>query len=301
MANCISFILLLTWCHLRTSRRNLCDVILDVCLQTRDYIMLFREIPPFPTRLWESPSHVGHALVSSRNFLLHSDSRGSFRISSWFTSSPLRFTWYLVDAVSSFSPSPVIVCYVLPKKFGPPFLPLHRDHMGITWRQYGDNVGTTGMWRQHGDNMRTMWRQHGDHRDVETMWTMWRQRGDHGDVETTWGQHGDNIGTTWRQHWDNIGTTGMWRPHGDNVRTTGMYRPSGDNMETTWGQHEDNVETTWGQCEDHRDVETTWGQHGDMGIMWGPWGCGDHMGTTWRQHGDNMRTMWRQHGVRSYN
>ena len=54
------------------------------------------------------------------------------------------------------------------------------DHMGITWRQHGDNVGTTGMWIPHADNMRTMWRQHGDHRDVETMW----------------GQHGDNMETT---------------------------------------------------------------------------------------------------------
>ena len=54
------------------------------------------------------------------------------------------------------------------------------DHMGITWRQYGDNVGTTGMWRPHGDNMRTMWRQYGD----------------------------------------NMGTTGMWRPCRDNMETT---------------------------------------------------------------------------------
>ena len=30
--------------------------------------MLFREIPPFPTGLWENPTHVGHALVSSRDF-----------------------------------------------------------------------------------------------------------------------------------------------------------------------------------------------------------------------------------------
>ena len=83
--------------------------------------MLFHEIPPFPTGLQESPTHVGHALVSSGDFLLHSDSRGSLRISSWSASSPLRFTWYLVDAVSSFGPSPVFVCYVLPKNLGPPF------------------------------------------------------------------------------------------------------------------------------------------------------------------------------------
>ena len=27
------------------------------------------------------------------------------------------------------------------------------DHTGTTWRQHGDNVGTTGMWRPHGDNV----------------------------------------------------------------------------------------------------------------------------------------------------
>ena len=32
-----------------SSRRNLCDVILDICLQTKDYVMVFCEIPPFPT------------------------------------------------------------------------------------------------------------------------------------------------------------------------------------------------------------------------------------------------------------
>ena len=46
--------------------------------------------------------------------------------------------------------------------------------MGTTWRQHGDNMGTTGMWKPHGDNME-----------------------DHMDVETMWGQHGDNMGTTW--------------------------------------------------------------------------------------------------------
>ena len=114
---------------LTDSRKNLCDVIPDVHLQTRDYVMLVYEIPPFPTRLRESPTHVGHALVSSGDFLLHSDSRGSFRISGWSASSPLRFTWYLVDAVSSFGPSPVFVCYVLPKNLGPPFLLLHKCNL----------------------------------------------------------------------------------------------------------------------------------------------------------------------------
>ena len=87
--------------------------------------MLSCEIPPFPTRLRESPTHVGHTLVSSRGFLLHSDSRGSFRISGWSASSSLWFTWWLVDAVRSFSPSPVAVCYVFPKNLSPPFLLLH--------------------------------------------------------------------------------------------------------------------------------------------------------------------------------
>ena len=57
-----------------------------------------------------------------------------------------------------------------------------RDHMGTTWRQHADNVGTTGMWRPHGDNMETTWGQHED--NVETIW---EQCGDHRDVETTWG------------------------------------------------------------------------------------------------------------------
>ena len=55
------------------------------------------------------------------------------------------------------------------------------DHMGTTWRQHVDNVGTTGMWRPHGD-METTWGQHED--NVETIW---EQCGDHRDVETTWG------------------------------------------------------------------------------------------------------------------
>ena len=54
------------------------------------------------------------------------------------------------------------------------------DNMRTMWRQYGNNVGTTGMWRPHGDNMETTW----------------GQCGDHGDVETTWGQHEDNVETT---------------------------------------------------------------------------------------------------------
>ena len=56
------------------------------------------------------------------------------------------------------------------------------DHMGTTWRQHADNVGTTGMWRPHGDNMETTSGQHED--NVETML---EQCGDHRDVETTWG------------------------------------------------------------------------------------------------------------------
>ena len=54
------------------------------------------------------------------------------------------------------------------------------DHMGTTWRQHEDNVGTTGMWRPHGDNMETTWGQHED--NVEPIW---EQCGDHWDVETT--------------------------------------------------------------------------------------------------------------------
>ena len=56
------------------------------------------------------------------------------------------------------------------------------DHVGTTWRQHGDNVGTMEMWRPHGDNMETTWGQHED--NVETIWG---QCGDHMDVETTWG------------------------------------------------------------------------------------------------------------------
>ena len=85
--------------------------------------MLFREIPPFPTRLWENPTHVGHTLVSSGDFLLHRDSWGSFRNSSWSASSPLRFTWYLIDAVSSFGPSLSLCTIRVAQKFGPPLFP----------------------------------------------------------------------------------------------------------------------------------------------------------------------------------
>ena len=63
--------------------------------------------------------------------------------------------------------------------------------MRTMWRQYGVNMGTTGMCRPHGDNMETTWGQHED--NVETTWG---QHGDHRDVETMWGQHGDNMGTT---------------------------------------------------------------------------------------------------------
>ena len=47
---------------------NLCDVILDVCLQTKGYIIVIHEIPTFPTKLWESPSQEGRALISSGGF-----------------------------------------------------------------------------------------------------------------------------------------------------------------------------------------------------------------------------------------
>ena len=87
--------------------------------------MVFREIPPFPTGLQENPTHVGHALISSGDFLLHHDSWGLFRNSSWSASSPLQFTWYLIDAVSSFGPSLILCTICVAQKFGPPFFLLH--------------------------------------------------------------------------------------------------------------------------------------------------------------------------------
>ena len=80
------------------------------------------------------------------------------------------------------------------------------DHMGTTWRQHADNVGTTGMWKPHGDNM-----------------------------ETTWGQHEDNVGTT-----------GMWKPHGDNMETTWrQHEDNVEKIWEQCGDHRD-VETTLG-------------------------------------------------------
>ena len=97
---------------------------------------------------------------------------------------------------------------------------------------------------------------------------------------TTWGPQecGDHMGTTWGQHGDHMDVETMWGQHGDNMvttGTTGMWRLHGDIVEITRGQHKDNV-----------------------GITWGPWGCGDHMGTIWRQCGGNMgtREMWKPHG-----
>ena len=40
------------------------------------------------------------------------------------------------------------------------------DHVGTTWGQHGDNIGTMGMCRPHGDNMETTCGQHED--NVET-------------------------------------------------------------------------------------------------------------------------------------
>ena len=80
--------------------------------------------PPMWAMPWSAPET-----------LLHSDSWGSFRISGWSASSPLRFTWYLIDAVSSFGPSLRLCMIRVAQKFGPPPFSYYRQ----TW----DGVGQT--------------------------------------------------------------------------------------------------------------------------------------------------------------
>ena len=119
-----------TWPHLnfywhdvtwRGSHRNHCDIILDISLQKSGYVILFCEQTP-SARLTESPSQIGHALVSSREFPLYCDLRGLFRISGWSASSSLSITWCLNNAESISGPFPNDVHYELPKNRGPPFL-----------------------------------------------------------------------------------------------------------------------------------------------------------------------------------
>ena len=120
MANCIPFILLLTWHQLRGFLQEPLWRHSGICLQTNGYIILFRETPPFPAKLQESPSLMGHALVSSKDFPLHRDSRGFFRISGWSASSSLYFTWYLLNAESIYGHFPNDVPCSLPKNWAPP-------------------------------------------------------------------------------------------------------------------------------------------------------------------------------------
>ena len=107
------------------SRRNLCDIILAFVYKQMVTSYYSVKLPPFPTKLWESPSLMGHALVSSGDFPLHRDSRGLFRISGWSASSSLYFTWYLLNAESIYGHFPNDVPCSLPEKSGPPFLLLH--------------------------------------------------------------------------------------------------------------------------------------------------------------------------------
>ena len=143
MANRVSFILLLTWRHLwRFSQEPLWHHSGHLFTNNRlCHVILWN--PPFPTRLWESPSQMGHALVSSGDFSLHRDSRGLFRISGWSASSSLSFTWYLINAESIYGPFPNDVHYELPKNRAPlfscyilpPFLllqPYHGQHDSLT-------------------------------------------------------------------------------------------------------------------------------------------------------------------------
>ena len=65
---CINFTIKLINEKLQHGCGNLCDIILDVCLQTKGDVIVICEIPPFPAILWESPSQEGHAPISSRGF-----------------------------------------------------------------------------------------------------------------------------------------------------------------------------------------------------------------------------------------
>ena len=115
------------WCDVNYggSRRNLCDVILAFVYKQMVTSYYSVELLPFPAKLWESPSPMGHALVSSGDFPLHCDSRELFRISGWSASSSLYFTWYLLNAESIYGHFPNDVPCSLPKNRAPPFFLLH--------------------------------------------------------------------------------------------------------------------------------------------------------------------------------
>ena len=115
------------WCDVtyRGSRRNLCDVILAFVYKQMVTSYYSVKLPPFPAKLRESPSLMGHALISSGDFPLHCNLRGFFRISCWFSSSSLYFTWYLLNAESIYDHFPNDVPFSLPKNWAPPFPLLH--------------------------------------------------------------------------------------------------------------------------------------------------------------------------------
>ena len=108
------------------------------------------KLPPFLTKLRESPSLMGHALVSSGDFPLHCDLRVLFRISGWSASSSLSFTWYLLNAESIYGPFLNDVCYGLSKNWAPPFLLLQRQrHRNRQSKPVTPKTQLHECWRPH--------------------------------------------------------------------------------------------------------------------------------------------------------
>ena len=123
----IASLLYFYWCDINYggSRRNLCDIILAFVYKQMVTSYYSVKLLPFPTKLRESPSPMGHALVSSRDFPSTAIRGSLFRIFGWSASSSLYFTWYLLNAESIYGHFPNDVPCSLPKKSGPPFFLLH--------------------------------------------------------------------------------------------------------------------------------------------------------------------------------
>ena len=123
MANCVSFILLLTWCQLWGFLQDPLWCHSGICLQTNGYIILFCETPPLSRQIAGKPIPNGPCPGQLRRLSSPLRFEGVY---SGSLAGLLHLLYTLLDIywmLKVFMAISRMMCLVVCPKIGPPFFP----------------------------------------------------------------------------------------------------------------------------------------------------------------------------------